>query len=317
MVENWVVVVPSFNHADDAIACLGSVWSARPRPGRIVLVDDASTDGAVQRIVAWAESAAIPVHVEREAAAFDAPLASGLTIVVAEKNQGFTLTSNAGLACARNRTAAPFVLLLNNDAVVSPSFFAELASAVEQNPSAGLVSGTIYEWDGTTVWYAGGWIKPLRALAGHVTTPGTAEPHRTEWVSGCTMLISREALKTVGMLSACFSPYYSEDVDYSLRARAAGFEVLVAPRASARHRVGSSLGKPAQQRPEVTYVAHRNRVFVVRRHYRGWRRAAAFAYLAIGKPLRAIVDTLRGRPRTAWAALTGTVDGLLNSAARE
>ncbi|HEU4749347.1 MAG TPA: glycosyltransferase, partial [Gemmatimonadaceae bacterium] len=53
--SNWAVVVPSFNHADDAINCLGSLWKADPRPGRVLLIDDASTDDAVGRIAEWAQ----------------------------------------------------------------------------------------------------------------------------------------------------------------------------------------------------------------------------------------------------------------------
>ena len=315
-VEQWAVVIPSFNRTADAVACVHSVWNASPRPERIVLVDDASTDGAVQKIAAWAEGQGIPFQVELEPDAVRV-LRPGLTIIAASQNEGFTLASNKGLALVLDGTEAPYVLLLNNDAVVTESFFAELAAVIGRHRDAGMVSGIIYEWDRTTLWYAGGRFNVMRALSTHDTAPPGDDdmPRHTDWISGCTMLISREVLRRLGTLATCFSPCYSEDVDYSLRARAAGFELFVAPRAVAYHRVGLTLGRPGRQRPEVIYVANRNRAFVVRRNYAGLKRLAGLSYLAVTKPLRAAAEVLRGRPRAGWAIIAGTMDGLLNPAA--
>ena len=57
--SRWAVVIPSFNHADDAINCLASLREADGRPSHVILVDDASTDDAVGTISAWAAKAGV------------------------------------------------------------------------------------------------------------------------------------------------------------------------------------------------------------------------------------------------------------------
>gem|GEM_PF-6258945 len=101
--STWAVVVPSFNHADDAIACLDSLWRAHPRPGFVVLVDDASTDNAVQKISRWASEQSIP---QRVVPAADLTSKKGeipwLTLARSDRNEGFVRTSNAGLRYVRD-----------------------------------------------------------------------------------------------------------------------------------------------------------------------------------------------------------------------
>ena len=89
--------------------------------------------------------------------------------------------------------------MLNNDAAVSPSYFTDLAAGVASIPHVGLATGTIYEWDQRTVWYAGGRFNPLRAVAEHnLEVPADGQARQTGFVCGCTMLISRAALESIG-----------------------------------------------------------------------------------------------------------------------
>lgn len=316
MVNTWAVVIPSFNHADDTITCLGALWNADPRPGQVLLVDDASTDDAVARIAEWAEGAGIDHQVVPTSALQQGPMPKlWLTIAVATTNSGFVQVCNAGLRYMRDHTAAPFVLLLNNDTEIAPNYFAELAKALVRAPETGLLTGSIYEWDRSTLSYGGASYNPLRAMALHkFELPDTEEPTETAFVSGCSMLISRTVLEKVGLLAECFQPIYVEDVDYSLRARAAGFPVMIARGAVCYHKVGGSLGRKNQS-PRIVFAMNRNRGFALRRNFKGWRRAAGITYLAVTKPGRALLELVRGRPRSAWAVLSGMLVGVFSPAA--
>jgi GT2 family glycosyltransferase len=310
--------VPSFNHADDTVTCLAALWAARPRPGVVLLVDDASTDDAVEAIANWARESDVP-HRTVDVASLTRdraePLSPWLTIAAAKVNGGFVASCNIGLRYLRDRTDVTHALLLNNDTAVAPDYFGELAKAVSQYPRVGLLTGSIYEWDRTTVWYAGASFNPLRASARHSTDRiDSGEPRETGYVCGCTMLISRAVLENVGIFAESFSPGYAEDLDYSLRARAAGFPVMYAPLATCYHRVGTSLGRRSEHSPRILYSINRNIALALRRNYRGWRLAGGIAYLVAAKPAKAFIELVRGRPARARAVLAGTMAGIFSSA---
>jgi GT2 family glycosyltransferase len=309
--------VPSFNHADDAITCLAALWEARPRPGSVLLVDDASTENAVEAIAGWARTSDVPHRIVDPAALTrQHDQSPWLTIVASRVNGGFVASCNTGLRYLRDGTDATHALLLNNDTAVAPGYFGELAKAVERHPDVGLLTGSIYAWDRSTVWYAGASFNPLRARARHNTDPiDHDEPRETGYVCGCTMLISRAVLTQVGIFAESFSPGYAEDLDYSLRARAAGFPVMYAPLAVCYHRVGTSLGRRSEHSPRILFAIHRNIAFTLRRNYRGWRRAGGILYLVVTKPAKALLELLRGRPRRAQAVLSGTIAGVFSPAA--
>jgi GT2 family glycosyltransferase len=314
----WAVVIPSFNHADDAINCLASLREAHGRPGRIILVDDASTENAVTTIADWAarsgESYEVVEPRELESRDSSGPW---LTIVSSKTNAGFSVSCNIGLRFVRDHTDAPFVLLLNNDAALAPSYFRDLAAAIRNTPNVGLATGTIYEWDQQTVWYAGGRFNPLRAVAEHdLIVPIDGRPRSTEFICGCTMLISRAVLEQVGVLPELYSPCYCEDADYSLQVAKSGFDLVYVPDAKAFHRVSSSLGREIRS-PQVIYWFNRNRGYAVRRNYTGWRRAVGIAFLATSKPARAVWELLNGRPKSGSAFVRGTWAGLFNPVVRD
>ena len=305
------MVIPSFNHADDAINCLESLRVADGRPGHVILVDDASTEPAVETITAWAKRIGVSYEIlapsELRHRSGSAPW---LTLVQSKVNAGFSASCNIGLRHVRDDSDAPFALLLNNDAAVSRTYFRDLARGIADVENVGLATGTIYEWDRTTVWYAGGRFNPLRAVAEHyLEVPKDGGTRSTNFICGCTMLISREVLRKVGVLAECYSPCYCEDADYSLAVKKAGFALVYVPTAVAFHRVSSSLGR-TERSPQVIYWFNRNRGYAMRRNYNGWRRAAGIGYLAVTKPARALFEVFRGRPKSGAAFIRGTVAGL-------
>lgn len=293
------VVVVNWNGYADTVACLESLLAAEPGPARIVVVDNASTDGSSLALSQWMERAA-GATVPR------------LTFLSSETNRGFGGASNLGIAFLDPDRSVGHFLLLNNDATVQGDFFSELDRALEVVPDAAIVGVTIYESGAARrVWYAGGSFVPLRALAAHrhhVPQHEVAVP--TEFVTGCAMLVSRRAWAVLGPLPECYFMYL-EDAEYSHRARAAGLPVVYAPRAVACHAIGAAVGR-AVRPPQLAYWVTRSRALFVRRNLDGWRRWGALVYLMVTKPGRALVEALAGRPALGCAILRGTLEGLLS-----
>jgi GT2 family glycosyltransferase len=205
------------------------------------------------------------------------------------------------------------LLLLNNDATLEPTFFADMTRAIQARPDAGILGPTIYEHeDRSKVWYAGGVEYSWRALMQHNRQlPEREDPVDTPFVTGCAMVIARDTIGRIGSLAECYFPAYFEDGDISMRARAAGIPVLYVPSAIAYHKVGATVGATDLG---VTLASAKNRlrVFFVRRNYHGLTKAIALGYLVVTKPARALLETLKGRPRIGWAIFSGTFSGFVS-----
>ncbi|MEX2156140.1 MAG: glycosyltransferase family 2 protein [Gemmatimonadales bacterium] len=287
------VAIVNWNRPTETIACLESLRAAVPGPARVVVVDNGSSDGSAETLHRWAAGLAE-----------NAP-----DILRSNTNRGFAAGINQAVSRLAGDRPLTHFLLLNNDATVDPGCFAECAAALGRAPDVGILGATIYEGARRErVWYAGGRLPRLRALATHDTTiPRDGAVVPTEFVTGCAMLVSRRAWETLGPLPECYFMYF-EDAEYSLRARAAGFPVLYAPRAVIHHAVGAAV-RDAVRRPDTEYQFTRARVLFVRRNARGWRRMVALGYVAVTRVARAVGAALTGRPALAGALLRGVVDG--------
>jgi GT2 family glycosyltransferase len=179
---------------------------------------------------------------ERARIAREAPSAR---VIGFTRNLGFAGGANEGIA----RTRAPFVLLLNNDAVLDPDYVARLAARLELDGRIAAAQGLVLKEDGREVdgagleWNARGEALPILSGADASATP--RDPFEVSGVSATAALYRREALEAVARGGAAFDGSffaYYEDVDLSLRLSRAGWRFVCDPRALARHE-GSRTGR--------------------------------------------------------------------------
>ena len=170
--------------------------------------------------------------------------ASSARVVGFSHNLGFAGGANEGIA----RTRSPYVLLLNNDAVLEPGYVARLAARLELDGRLAAAQGLVLSEDSRRVdsagleWNARGEALPV--LAGADVSQAPREPFEVSGVSATAALYRREALEAVArggaVFDGAFFAYY-EDVDLSLRLQRAGWRFVCDPRALARHE-GSRTG---------------------------------------------------------------------------
>jgi GT2 family glycosyltransferase len=286
------VVVLAWNGREDTIACLRSLLKATYPEVSVIVVDNGSTDGG-------------PDAVEAEF--------PDVRVLRLGENRGFAGGVNAGLAEALS-AGADFALLLNNDAEVDPGFLEPLVDAASST-SVAAACPQILEADGGRIWYAGASYDPRKGYQGRHTgygdppLPPTAGPYATDRACGGAMLLRRAVIEQVGVLDEGLFAY-AEDVDWSMRARATGLEILVVPASLVRHRVSASSGGASS--PTSLYYALRNGIIVAERYAprgtaRTWaRRGAAVAATSL--------QALRSRERLA--GLRAVADGLRDAARR-
>ena len=227
-------------------ACLQSLRTVTYPAVRIFLVDNArSVDDATASRVA--------------------PLS--LEILRPPRNLGFAEGCDWGIAAALDADV-DYIFLLNNDAAVSRDCLETLVSVARNTPMAGILSPQIaFQEAADTVWYRGGefspWGRGPRHTGWRQRVDTDRPPADVDYASGCAMLIDPTVIRTVGTFDARLFAY-CEDVEFSLRARRAGFRTLVVPAALVYH--GTTYTD--QRRAQRVYYSIRNLLEVMRKHAR-------------------------------------------------
>ena len=196
------------------------------------------------------------------------------------RNLGYSGGNNRGIEWAVSR-GAEWLLVVNNDTVVDADCVRLLLDAASIEPRLAAVAPLIVRHDDPTrVWFAGGRFDRVRAVGVHEHMGGLAteiqsdgqgnEPawRESTFLTGCCLLLRPSALRDVGLFQDDFFAY-GEDLELSLRLRAANWKVGWVPAARIAHRVPARGTEPT---PGQILLRDRNRRRLVRMHYaRRWR----------------------------------------------
>ncbi len=206
--------------------------------------------------------------------------ASGLRhrFIVNETNTGFA----GGHQAMFLTHDAPFVMLLNDDAKLAPTYLEYAMRRIESDPKIGSVTGLVYRFDGETIDTTGLAYKCLAQIvdrnAGEKLEARSKKLESGEvfGVSGAVGLYRRSAVEQAGGL---FDPtwfMYKEDADLALRLRDAGFAAWFEPEAVAWHKRGLKQSRGLLQRffderkrpAKLRQYAYANQLRIYRRHFR-------------------------------------------------
>jgi GT2 family glycosyltransferase len=225
-----------------------------------------------------------------------------------ERNLGFSEGSAMGAAAALAARAG-YVLLLNNDVVVEPSFLDRLVEVAQADARAGLLCPQIAFLDRPRLaWYAGGefslWGRIPRHAHWKELLDTRRPPTAVEFATGCAMLIDPRVIQAVGFFEPRFFAY-CEDLDFSLRARKAGFRPLLVPAAVIYHAVSDDEEKAAER----VYYSTRNLLEVARTHARWYQWPtflAGFVVSWVGFFMA--IALFRRQPKIITAVVRGGLD---------
>lgn len=220
----WIILV-NWNGRDDTLACLASLKKITYRNFKIILIDNASSDGSVQAIRR------------------DFP---NIEIVENIENKRFAAANNQGIERAL-ADGAGFVLLLNNDTEVAPGFLDEMVRATLSRTDVGMIGPKIFYYhDRQRIWFAGGEIDFWKGRTAHrglrrMDSDEWDVPCETDYITGCSLLVTRNCIEKTGVLDESYY-IYSEDADWCVRARRAGFKCWFVPSAHVWHKISASSG---------------------------------------------------------------------------
>lgn len=202
-----------------------------------------------------------------------------LHIIENHTNLGFAPGCNIAL----ERTRGDYVVLLNPDCIVQPDALRRVVEALEADPRAGMAGCLVRNPDGTeqagcrravpTPWRTVVRLLHLnRVFPSHPRfrtfllnlEPLPEAPVPVEAISGAFMMVRRRAMQEVGLLDEGYF-LHCDDLDWCMRFRAAGWNILFVPHAEATHYKGTS----SRDRPIfVEWHKHKGMVRFYRKFFR-------------------------------------------------
>jgi GT2 family glycosyltransferase len=228
------IIILNWESYENTAECLESLESLEYPDARVTVVDNGSTDESGERLATefeWCE------------------------FVFNETNLGFAGGNNVGIERARER-GVDYVLLLNNDTVVTDGFLRPLVETAEERDRVAAVGGVNRYYHTNGIHNAG--VRFPLALGGKTmlwNTPKGDDPYQTDYVPSCLVLLSSEFIERHDVL--CDDYFVGmEDVDLAWQARTNGWKVLINPESVIYHKTGMT----SSSSPFVVYQTVRNRL---------------------------------------------------------
>ena len=215
------IVVVNYNGGSKLLECVDSVFRFTS-DFELILVDNASSDNSIEPI-----AHKFPQTV----------------IVKNSENLGVAAANNVGFGIAKGR----WIVMLNPDTKVTQNWLENLVNCALLSDHVGITTPKLLHMDGKTI-NSTGHIFNFRM--GFARDRGSGEIDQGQYdipqeIASCCfacVAIKREVVNKVGLLDEKMFMYY-EDVDYSVRARVAGWKLMYCPGSLVFHH-GAGLTPP-------------------------------------------------------------------------
>lgn len=268
-------IIVNYNAGEFLRGCVDSLLNC-PQEIEIIVVDNASTDGSLDAL------SGLPC----------------LQIIKNPANVGFATACNTGARIA----SAPFLLFLNPDCAFQPGTLTELLDAMNLDERVGMAGGLLTNSDGTeqagsrravpTPWrsfvrasglgrFSERW--PLLCSDFYLhKQPLPDHAIEVEAISGACMMIKRKAMQDVGEWDEGYF-LHCEDLDYCMRFRQQGWQILFVPSAQIFH----ALGVCSHSRPVfVEWHKHKGMLRFYHKFFRHQYPGVLMGLVAVGVWLR-------------------------------
>lgn len=210
------IIIPNYNGKHFMEPCLASLKEQTFRDFKILVVDNASSDGSV-------------AYMKTEY--------PDIEVIALDQNYGFSKAVNVGI----EHSTTPYVILLNNDTTVDPHYVEEMVKAIEKSPRIFSVSSKMIQMYHPELIDSAG---DLYTLIGWGVCRGTGRPvsnynEADEIFTACAgaAIYRRSAFEKIGYFDENHFAYL-EDIDVGYRAKIYGYKNMYCPTALVYH-VGS------------------------------------------------------------------------------
>ncbi|MFU8833202.1 MAG: glycosyltransferase, partial [Wenzhouxiangella sp.] len=234
------IILVFYNQAALSLKCLRSLLAHVDLAAEIIIVDNASSD----------QTAALLERLDN------------VRLIRNPDNLGFVEAVNQAAKVANG----DHLLLLNNDAELTPGALTAAVRTLESADDIGAVGARIVLLDGR-LQEAGSIIWTDGSCSGYGRGQQPEKPEfmfrrDVDYCSGAFLLTPRPLFEELGGLDAVYSPAYYEETDYCVRLRKRGYRTVYEPQALIRHFEFASSGGFAM----AGELQHRHREIFRGRH---------------------------------------------------
>lgn len=203
------IIILCFNGLDYTRQCLDSIKEFTPEPHEIVIVDNGSTDGTHEFLRRYANKY------------------SNVKIITNESNAGYAVGNNQGIKAVQG----DYIVLLNNDVVVTSGWLTRMIGHLEESCEVGMVGPVSNSVSGAQlihrVPYSNN-LSQMHNFAREIEEKNAGQTESCMRLVGFCLLVRKEVLEIIGGLDEGYMTGNFEDDDLCLRSWIAGYRNVIA-----------------------------------------------------------------------------------------
>jgi GT2 family glycosyltransferase len=241
-----ITVILNTNRRQDTLECLASLQESTYINHKMIVLDNASSDGSVEAI----------------RAVFPA-----VEIIELTENLGYAGNNNVGIKAALAQ-GAEWIFVLNEDTILDPECLTHLIDAGESEQHIGIVGPMVYHHDEPDVIQSAGgklgrYWQSIHLAKDEVDQGQFTAPHLVDWISGCGILVRRAVIDQVGTIDERYF-YFWEETEWCIRAGKAGWRIVHVPQAKLWHK---GVQRDYRPKPSLMYYGTRNWLLTLAKHH--------------------------------------------------